>query len=109
MQTTLPWSRSGLNYFVNDAGVRVCTGARMGRRDNIPYDYATVRKLHLRRVRMVDGCYDSGGAYWGAGAPLYCAWGESDTEQVEVFFRACSRDDAKEQARAAFPNATFYR
>ena len=111
---TLPWTRNGLRYFTNDVGEEVCTGAQMGRRDNIPNDYATVRKLHLRLVPLVDGgCYDKSGAYWGSNrrtaSSLYCAWGESDTEQVEVYFRARDRYDARMQARAAFPSTTFYR
>jgi hypothetical protein len=84
----------------------------MGRRNNMPDDYRTVRKLHLRRVPMVNGGYDAGGAYWGANtraSSLYCAWGESDTKQAEMFFRARGRYDARQQCRAAFPNAAFYR
>lgn len=56
-------------------------GAPMGRRNALP-DGPT--KLHLvERVRMVDGDYDPGGAYWGAGfgvAPLYVAWDENGTQ-----------------------------
>lgn len=106
---TKPWTRNGTTGFINDSGERVCTGSKMGRRDCIPDDFNTVRKLRLARVPMVAQCYDAGGAYWGMGAPLYCAWGDSDTEQAEVYFRARDRADAKRQALAAFPNATFYR
>lgn len=62
-------------------------GATMGRRsapslgDNIT----------LFRVRMVDGDYDDGGAYWGGGEPLYCARDEDGDEQ---FTRARSYADA---------------
>jgi len=29
------------------------------------------KRFHVRRVRLDSGGYDSGGAYWGIGAPLY--------------------------------------
>lgn len=63
----------------------------------------TVR-LHLQRVAMVDGgAYDSGGAYWGIGAPLWCAWlrhlridTRADPEgNIRIFVRAKTREKAK--------------
>lgn len=107
-----PFLENGSTGFTLPDGSWQCTGSQMGRRDAIPDDYATVRKLHLVRVPMVGGDYDPGGAYWGGGigvSPLYCAYGESDTEQVHAFFRATSRADAKARAVSAFPNASFYR
>lgn len=83
-------------------------GASMGRRDNIT-ETAFPVKFHLRRVRLDSGGYDNGGAYWGHGAPLYYAWGDGEEERQEMFFRAHSREDAKQQLRGAFPNCTFYR
>lgn len=83
-------------------------GAPMGRADNIPDDYSTVKEIHLSFVPFVDGDYDAGGAYWGGGKDvksLFCAWGESDTEQAEIYFRAAGYSDAVEQVKAAFPNA----
>lgn len=110
-----PFESDGSTGFIDNNGQRVCTGSKMGRSDCIPGDFNTVKKLWLVRVPMSScGCYDKGGAYWGCTDyrhgvfPLYCAWGDSDTEQAEVFFRAKNRADAKEQARAAFPNASFY-
>ena len=109
MKTLLkPWQHSGTTGFINDAGERVCTGSMMGRSCKIPADVETVRKLHLQRVPFVDGCYDQGGAYWGSPANLYCAWGESDTEQAVLFLRANSRADAQRQALESFPNAKFF-
>ncbi len=88
-------------------------GATMGRRDNIPSDIHTVGKLHLVRMRMVDGAYDTGGAYWGCGHPLtgymYWAYGETETEQVDIFIRAQQRHHAKELIKKQIPQAKFYR
>ncbi len=90
----LPWKQNGLKYGYNAAGERFCAGAQMGRPNIIPADYNS-EKLSLRRVPFVDGAYDQGGAYWGAPANLWCAWGETETEQLEVFVRATDRDAAK--------------
>lgn len=102
-----PWLANGCRSFFNDKGERVPTGAMMGRRDCVPEDYLTVREIIVERVRAVDHDYDRGGAYWGGidRKPLFCAWGDSDTEQAEIFFRADNLRDAKKQARAAFPSA----
>jgi len=37
------------------------------------------------------GAYDDGGAYWGIGTPLYCAWSASGFRR---YFRAPSRASA---------------
>ena len=72
-------------------------GADMGRRDNIE---GNPEKLLLQRMRMVDGDYDTGGAYWGgtAGA-MYCAFSADSATTNEipvmVFVRARSREEAK--------------
>ena len=98
---------SGLTGFY-DANIKWhCTGSAMGRRNCIPSDAATVRKLHLVRLRMsADGCYDSGGAYWGQGAPIY--WAYDDGGTAEAFFCASDRANARRQARALFPHARFF-
>ena len=81
-------------------------GAQMGRNrregadDYLPAD--TPAKLHLRRVRLDQGGYDRGGAYWGLGEPIYCAW---DGEGRTRYLRARDR----QAARAQFPAARFYR
>ena len=71
-------------------------GAPMGRR-TLPL----FGKVHLARVPLDNGGYDPGGAYWGIGAPLYCAW----NDEGEMYFRAYSRDGAKTK----IPGCTFYR
>jgi hypothetical protein len=61
-------------------------GAPMGRHGPVPSG-----KVRLERVRFVDGDYDKGGAYWGGGTPLYCAW----NDEGAVYVRAPSREVAK--------------
>ena len=77
-------------------------GAPMGRQSDRYEDFKG--KTHLRRVPMVDGDYDPGGAYWGGSpsAPLWCAW---DDEGHIKYVRAIRRADLKR----CFSYATFYR
>ncbi len=57
-------------------------GAPMGRQsDNISMSEGTGT---LHAVPLEDGGYDSGGAYWGLGLPLWCVV----TEDGRAFFRA---------------------
>ena len=86
-------------------------GANMGRRnltEGIP------ERLHLQRVRMVDGCYDTGGAYWGGPADLYCAFSPDDTANetpIRVFVRAKGNAEAKVKVLALLGSEgwTFFR
>lgn len=74
-------------------------GSPMGRANHIPEDietYLLTGKLHLVRLKWVDGDYDEGGAYWGnSGDYIYWAYGETATEQIDIFVRATDRNDAK--------------
>lgn len=83
----------------------------MGRADAIPPDAHTVRKMRLLRVIGHEGDYDKGGAYWGSLGlnPLYCAFGESETEQAVCYVRAKDRTQAKQLVRKSFQSAIFYR
>lgn len=90
-------------------------GAPMGRADT-PHAYDEFQaipdhphKFSLQRVKMCSCCgaYDTGGAYWGLGPPLYYA--ENQTGTITRYFRANSRNEAKAEIRAEFPNAKFYR
>lgn len=88
-------------------------GAPMGRRDTVA-DADIALRFHLYRMRMVDGCYDTGGAYWGCGSYatgyMYRAYvlpGE-DNAYNECFVRARTRVEAKEKVRCMFPLARFY-
>ena len=78
-------------------------GAPMGRRsDHID------GKCHLQKITLDSGGYDSGGAYWGLGEPLYCA---QDSEGSRLFVRANSREQAKEKvlSLSLAHDVTFYR
>lgn len=48
-------------------------GAPMGRQS---FGEPPETGIELFRVALVDGAYDDGGAYWGAGEPLWCARAE---------------------------------
>lgn len=71
-------------------------GAQMGRRNQTQ---GKPERLHLQRVRFVDGDYDSGGAYWGGGGlPLYCAFSPENTinaQPIRIFTRALNPAEAK--------------
>lgn len=58
-------------------------------------------KVHLARVPIRDG-YDPGGAYWGVGTPLWCAW----NDEGAIYMRAATREAAKAFLGAGFK---FYR
>jgi hypothetical protein len=79
-------------------------GAQLGRHTG-PEPSTEGAKWTLQRVRIDRGGYDSGGAYWGIGQPLFWANdGESD-----VYFRARNRAAAKAHVRATWdPQARFY-
>jgi len=81
-------------------------GAPMGRSYVMNDDNA---KVHLFRVKMVDGDYDDGGAYWGGypSEPLFCA--RDDEGDVLQFLRAPNREAAKADLQEQYPNMRFYR
>lgn len=87
-------------------------------------------RFTLQRVRLDSGGYDTSGAYWGRGEPLY--YYASADASTEGYFRLdrtqrslamldlrqagkfksggeLSREGAKRQLREDFPNAQFYR
>lgn len=64
------------------------------------------KPMTLVRVRMC-GAYDSGGAYWGLGEPLY--YYSDATGSIDGYVRGATRDAAKAAVRASHPNARFYR
>jgi hypothetical protein len=74
----------------------------MGRRDQ---QQGSAERLHLQRVSISQG-YDTGGAYWGLGEQLWCAFSPDSTENTEpvrVFVRAGSREKAKELVLELLP------
>ena len=72
-----------------DSKVSCKWGAPMGRYSE---SLSPTHPIYLRRVRLDSGGYDKGGAYWGAGLPLFCAW---DDNGGEVYRRAADRNQAK--------------
>lgn len=110
----------GTTGFFNERNEWVCTGSQMGRRNRLPDDTSEPCKLHIQRLKLVDGgCYDQGGAYWGAPENLYLAFTAhmvySPTlnrfeaiPNLQVYLRASSRHEAKQKVRATLPNAIFY-
>ena len=67
-------------------------------------------RVYLRRLQLDSGGYDSGGAYWGHGAPIYWAT-DGQAGGLDMTLRARSRDAAKSAIRAEFPdaNVAFWR
>jgi hypothetical protein len=63
--------------------------------------------LFLRKVPVNPGGYDPGGAYWGLGDPLWCAW--SDNPDLIVYIRASRRFTAKALIKKYYPSVRFYR
>ncbi len=82
-------------------------GAPMGRADT--QNDGSPSTLRLFPIRMVDGCYDSGGAYWGGpdtiAGRMYCA--RNLREGVEIFVRALDRAGAIKAVTEKFPAALF--
>lgn len=79
-------------------------GAPMGRLET---NQDCVGKVSLRRIKIDQGGYDPGRAYWGIGQPLY--WAGDESGALNIFFRACGREAAKNHVRDLWPEATFYR
>lgn len=89
-------------------------GAPMGRPDVIPDWIANPKAqaptLHLQRLKMVDGDYDEGGAYWGGPCEhgrMYCAFSGKDTELIQVFVRARTVRDAMRMVLDKIPRVIF--
>ncbi len=105
---------NGHPYCTLADGQRVCTGARLGRGTRAESNATGPEavKVTLQRVRINQGGYDSGGAYWGLGAPLYWACvkypNDPARQSVDMWFRAPDRSGAKDHVRAQFPQARFY-
>jgi hypothetical protein len=77
-------------------------GAPMGRRNITDIINGKVR---LFRVRMLDYCYDRGGAYWGMGEPLYAAIGDG----FQFFLRAKNRPVARQKILNLYPDLKIRR
>lgn len=82
-------------------------GAPLGRPDRFGHGAVEPLRFSLQRVRLTNGGYDAGGAYWGLGPPLY--WASSACGEVERFFRATDHAAAKAEVRRMHPGCKFYR
>jgi hypothetical protein len=87
----------------------------MGRPSRRPLYPKTPTAFYLRRVYLNSGGYDSGGAYWGVGRPLYRAESVDememtygDPQQAEMYVRANDRNEAKGYVTCVYPNAKFF-
>lgn len=70
-------------------------GAPKGRLNkDLPLSEIDEKSLYLRRVLHSFEAYDSGGAYWGHGEPIYCCWNATGT--FVQYVRAKNREKAKE-------------
>ncbi len=78
-------------------------GAPMGRHSD-----RLCGKVRLQEMRMVDGAYDQGGAYWGCGDTMYVA---QDSDGGLAFYRAKNRTEAKAKVvdDPMNENISFYR
>ena len=83
-------------------------GAQLGRRDHVTEPNHPV-KMHLVKLRWVDGDYDQGGAYWGGGMGdnIFHAWGDGAEYEQELFIRAADRFHARLLVRQQFQPAVF--
>lgn len=75
-------------------------GAPMGRPDSLPEEPIT--EAHLHRMRLIDGDYDEGGAYWGCGMPMFCCFGDG----FEFYFRARDQEAAEDYLIETYPEIT---
>ena len=73
-------------------------GAPFGRADVAPDTLWRAVPVYLRRVLVDRGGYDPGGAYWGFGAPLWCAFARAHLSVAYV------RADSREAAKLAIEN-----
>jgi hypothetical protein len=87
-------------------------GAPMGRQRVLPFQYMGTDplpiKMHLIRLKWVDGDYDQGGAYWGRGSGNDYVYWASGADDATLFVRATGRAMAKKSVRETFPRATFF-
>jgi hypothetical protein len=77
----------------------------------------TDSRFTLRRIYIDHQGYDPGGAYWGIGSPLFY-WavtikvtgeGWETADEFNGFFRALTREKAKQIIRNIHPKARFFR
>ncbi len=86
-------------------------GAPMGRAGRGEGEYeltANAKPVYLVRCKLDRGGYDSGGAYWGLGEPLYY-YSAQPEGLIDGYVRGRTREKAKEAVQRILPGARFYR
>lgn len=84
-------------------------GAPMGRRETYCADREAPLVFEIRQVILDDDGYDTGGAYWGIGTPLWRVWGEDEDGEMahEQYLRSQSRAEVVRYMTCHHPAATF--
>jgi hypothetical protein len=89
-------------------------GAPMGRPNILPHDLNNPKTypvaLYIKPLRMVDGDYDEGGAYWGGPVDagfMLVAWSPASDHRYQIFVRAKDRAEAEQAVLKILPFATF--
>ena len=90
--------------FWNSANAWVCTGARLGSRDDAE-DLS--EPLYLQRLTPVDGDYSRDGTYWGDAGDMWCAFNPKTA--VRIYVRAKSREAAVSAVRMRRQSVQFFR
>src|SRR5688572_24408472 len=90
----------------NIARIESPRGAPMGRPETLPTNPNAAHNIALLGIRIYAGGYEAGGAYWGIGAPLWCAASE-DGELCE-YFRAESRQAAEFMIQSKYLRSSLY-
>jgi hypothetical protein len=116
MEHTMPDRRIPgitINAILASPAYKACNqyGASMGRSS---VTEGKPERLHLQKVDIDSGGYDRGGAYWGIGHPIWCAFSPNNTEneyRIEVFVRAPDREAAKGKVRTRLNGSgwTFFK
>lgn len=66
-------------------------------------------KLYLSAIQWRDYDYDVNGTYFGFTRGTNIFWCASPDGTIDRMYRATSREDAKRQVLADYPNARFFR
>lgn len=75
-------------------------GSSLGRKNEM-----LTGRCHLVRMALSHDGYDSGGAYWGVGLPLYLC---QDSLGRQFFVRSMDREKAKDEILTHYKAITFF-
>lgn len=99
------WTREQVQGYADNAATKLqeCR-ASLARAETSPQDD---QRFYLQRVHLDSGGYDSGGSYWGHGAPL---WRYESADGMESgYLRSKDREAAKADVLESNPAARFFR